>query len=426
MDALTKLLDNGEFEERAAPLLAHAYAQGKTAALLLVDLDNVRLLNESYGQRAGDQMLVTVGTRIRSALDPASLVARRGDEFRVLLHDVVGDDALAVTARELLAVIEAPVAVFGVDLSVTASIGIAVQPRDGTNVDALLQAADLACGAAKRHGKRAVAFYGPEHAREVELRRRLVRAFGPARDTRDFQLFYDLRVSLSDGKLVGARCVPRWRDPELGVVEPEEFLPVAAAAGLRGELGNWVLREACRARRTWRERELDMPPLSVVVASSEVEQPGFVDAMMATLSAFGVAPREIEIELDIGPPFASTDIGRDNLLRLRGQGVGVAVDRFGSGYSSLSHLREWPIQRLVIDRVFMINSMKDGRTMTIVRAMIRMAQSLGIEATAAGVQTEAQMAWMDNLGCSHAHGDLFAPPMSAENFAKCFDDGASG
>jgi diguanylate cyclase (GGDEF)-like protein/PAS domain S-box-containing protein len=423
MDPLTQLVNRPTFDERAGRLLADAYAQGKLAALLFLDLDNFRLLNNGYGHRVGDQMLSTVAARMRAVIGEPHLLGRRGgDELVALLVDIPRVEVAVDTAKALIAAIGEPARVLGMEVSVTPSVGIGIFPQDGVDLDSLLNAADAAMYQAKESGRRTYAFYTPAVARKSEMRLRLEQRLRKTVETRDFKLFYQPLVSLFDGKMIGAECLIRWKDAELGEIRPEEFVKVAEESGLIVELGDWVLREACRARQVWHSLGLDVPPLAINMAGAQLDQLSCVDRLLDTLAEFGVAPSEIEIEVTETGLFQATEIGRENLVRLRNAGVKLALDDFGVGYSSLSHLRELPIHRLKIDRTFTVECMRDARTLTIVKAVIEMARSLGISVTAEGIETQAQQTWMQHLGCDSAQGFLFARPMPAEEFLKIFID----
>jgi diguanylate cyclase (GGDEF)-like protein len=417
------LLESSVFGQRASAALSAAYARGSVAALLFVDLDNFRLLRNGYGHRVAEQLLLTVAERTRSVIgEPHFLCRLGGDELVALLVDIPRPDVALETAKALIVAICEPARVLGVEVSVTPSVGIAIFPQDGVDLDSLLNAAYAAMYHAKESGGCTYALYTPAVARKIEIRLRLEQRLRQGGETRDFHLLYQPLVSLLDGKMIGAECLVRWTDAELGEIPPDEFVKVAEESGLIVELGDWVLREACRSRQVWRGLGLEVPPISINMAGAQLEQLSCVDRLLETLAEFGVAPSEIEIELTETGLFQSTDIGRENLVRLRNAGIRLALDNFGIGYSSLSHLRELPINSLKIDRRFTVECVRDARTLTIVKAVIEMARSLGIAVTAEGIENQAQQTWMQHLGCDAAQGFLFARPMPAEDFLKLFID----
>ena len=423
VDELTQLANRQTFDERAGRILANAYAGEKRCALLFIDLDNFRLLNNGYGHRVGDQMLSIVASRIRSAIGEPHLVGRRGgDELVALLVDIPHGEYAVEVVKELIRSISEPARVLGMEVSVTPSVGISFFPKDGIELDSLLNAADAAMYQAKESGRQTYAFYTPTVARRADLRLRLEQRLRKAVEARDFKLVYQPLISLNDGKLVGAEALIRWRDAELGDISPAEFIPIAEESGLIVDLGEWVLHEACRARRDWSIRGLDIPPLSINMAGVQLRQLGCVEGLLNILNEHDVPPGDIEVEVTETGLLDTSAVSRENLVRMRNAGVRIALDDFGVGFSSLAHLRDLPIHRLKIDRSFTVECMRDARTLTIVKAVIDMARSLGINITAEGIETQAQQTWMQHLGCDSAQGYLFARPMNVDDFVQMFID----
>jgi diguanylate cyclase (GGDEF)-like protein len=423
VDSLTQLANRQTFDERAAGLLARAYSEGKRCALLFIDLDNFRLLNNGYGHRVGDEMLSVVATRLRGIIAEPDLIGRRGgDELVALLVDIPGADRAVEVAQALIKSISEPARVLGMEVAVTPSVGISFFPQDGVELDSLLNAADAAMYQAKESGRRTYAFYTPTVARRVDLRLRLEQRLRKAVESRDFRLHYQPLVSLADGKMVGAEALIRWRDAELGDISPAEFVPIAEESGLIVGLGDWVIREACRHRQEWRALGIDVPPVSLNMAGVQLRQLGCVDDLLEVLGEYGVSAAEIEIEVTETGLLDTSAVSRENLVRMRNAGIRIALDDFGVGFSSLAHLRDLPIHRLKIDRSFTVECMRDARTLTIVKAVVEMARSLGITVTAEGIETQAQQTWMQHLGCDSAQGYLFARPMTADEYLKLFID----
>jgi len=422
-DALTRLPNRHAFDERAQRLLANAYAESRICAMLYIDLDDFRLLNNGYGHRIGDQVLAVVADRMRAVVREPNLLGRRGgDELVALLVDVPRQEIAVETSRQLIDAISQPARVFGMDITVTASIGIAFFPHDGVDLDSLLNAADAAMYQAKEEGRHTHAFFTAAVERRVNLRLRLEQRLRRAFEARDFRLVYQPLVSMADGRMVGAEALLRWKDMELGEISPAEFIPIAEESGLIVGVGDWVLREACRQIQLWRQIGLDVPPIAINMSGKQLQQIGCVEGVLAALQQSGIAPGDIEIEVTETGLLDTSAISRENLVRLRNAGVKIALDDFGVGFSSLSHLRDLPISRLKIDRSFTVDCMREARTLTIVKAVIEMARSLGLSVTAEGIETQAQQTWMQHLGCESAQGFLFARPMSAEDFVNEFAD----
>ena len=423
VDPLTQLANRQAFDERAQRVLNAALTDGRHCALLFVDLDNFRLLNNGYGHRVGDRVLAMVANRMRAVVAEPNLLGRRGgDELVVLLTDVPRPELAVETAQQLIKSISEPERVLGMEVSVTPSVGIAFFPADGADLDSLLSAADAAMYQAKDAGRKTYAFYTPAVARRVDLRLRLEQRLRKALESRDFRLYYQPLVSLADGKMVGAEALIRWKDAELGDISPREFIPIAEESGLIIGLGNWVIREACRARGVWRGLGLDLPPIAINFSSVQLRQIGCVESVLDVLAEHEVQPGDIDIEVTETALLDISSVARENLIRLRNAGVKIALDDFGVGYSSLSHLRDLPISRLKIDRSFTVECMRDARTLTIVKAVIEMARSLGIAVTAEGIETQAQQTWMQHLGCDSAQGYLFSRPIPADDFLRLFLD----
>ena len=418
-DALTRLANRHAFDAQARAELALAQQQGRRCALLFIDLDNFRLLNNGYGHRAGDEVLRAVAERLHQHVPAPRLLGRRGgDELVALLGEASSTEAVLELTRRLVKQISAPMRVLGLELMVTPSIGIGFFPDDGADLEALVNAADAAMYEAKQNGRATYGLYTPAVARRVDLRLRLEQRLRKAVESRDFGLYFQPTVSLADGRIVGAEVLVRWTDADVGEVSPAEFIPIAEESGLVAALGDWVLREACRAHQASRERRLTMPPLAVNVAGVHLRQPGYVDTLLETLAEHGVPAGELEIEVtETGLLDTSTTV-RENLARLRRAGVRLALDDFGVGFSSLAHLRDLPIHRLKIDRSFTVECMRDARTLTIVKAVVEMARSLGIKVTAEGVETQEQQNWMTQLGCDSAQGYLFSRPLTRDEFLR--------
>jgi len=421
IDSLTQLANRHAFDQRARAELAQAHAQGRRCALLFIDLDNFRLLNNGYGHRAGDEVLRTVAERLRKEIPEPRLLGRRGgDELVALIGNSEQAEATVELARRLIGAISAPMRVLGLDLVVTPSIGIGFFPQDGVDLEALVNAADAAMYEAKENGRATYALYTPAVARRVDLRLRLEQRLRKAIESREFGLYFQPTVSLVDGQIVSAEVLVRWTDAEVGEISPAEFIPIAEESGLVVGLGDWVLREACKARQSWRAMGLQVPPLSVNIAGVHLRQPGYVETLLATLDEHGVQPGEVEIEVTETGLLDTSVTVRENLARLRDAGVRLALDDFGVGFSSLAHLRDLPIHRLKIDRSFTVECMRDARTLTIVKAVIEMARALGIKITAEGVETQAQQDWMRQLGCDSAQGYLFSRPLTPAEFRHIY------
>jgi len=422
-DALTGLLNRQAFDAGAGRLLADAYAQGRQCALLCIGLDRFHLVNSIYGHRVGDLVLEAIAGRMRDLIGAPHLLGRRGgDEIVALLVDIDDPGRVVEMAANVTAAVAPALHLGGNSVAVRASVGVGIFPNDGGDFDALLNAADAALYLAKRSGGGTQALYTPELARRTDLRLRLEQRLRKAYESREFRLFYQPLVALPGGELVGAEALLRWKDAELGDIDPGEFIPIAEESGLIEGVGDWVLREACRQRQMWRQVGLDLPPVAINISGAQLKSAGFVDVLLSTLDEFEVSAEELEIELTETGLLESWTVARDSLARLRSAGIKAALDDFGVGYSSLAHLRDLPMHRLKIDRSFTVDCMRDARTLTIVKSVIEMAHNLGLTVTAEGIETAEQQAWMHHLGCDSAQGYYFARPMPAEEFLQRFLD----
>jgi diguanylate cyclase (GGDEF)-like protein len=423
IDGLTNLPNRQHFDETAQRALELAMNEGRQCALLHVNLDNFRVLNNSYGHLLGDRVLVAVASRMRETVPEDSILGRRsGDEVVVLLTDASEAEASVKVAAQLIKAISMPIWLDDLAITVTPSIGISLFPQDAQELLSLLNAADAAMCHAKESGRKTYAFYTPAVARRVDLRVRLEQRLRKAVETRDFTVHFQPVVSLGDGKMIGAEALVRWEDDELGEISPSEFIPIAEESGLIVGLGHYVLREACRARRDWRGLGLDLPPISINFSAVQLRQVDCVEWFCGVLAEFDVPPGDIEIEISETGLIDMSSIARENLIRLRNAGVRIALDDFGVGHSSLSNLRDLPIHRLKIDRTFTLGCLRDARTLTIVKSVIEMAQSLGITVTAEGIETQTQLTWMQRIGCDCGQGFLFSRPLTADDFLRLVVD----
>jgi diguanylate cyclase (GGDEF)-like protein/PAS domain S-box-containing protein len=423
-DALTGLPNRNAFIEQAEALVGHARAAGTAMALLFIDLDHFKRVNDSLGHLAGDALLKTVARRITGALRGGDLVARfGGDEFVALLAGNPPAAAVQEVAETLLAIVAAPIEMEGASISVTPSIGVALFPRDGDSSEDLIKHADTAMYHAKSRGRAGSRFFEPAMAEEalaaLEMESRLARAI----EAQEFVLHYQPQISLADGKLVGFEALIRWQHPENGLVAPDAFIPVAESRRLMLPIGHWVLREALREARRWRDDGLASVPVAVNLSTMQFGASGFVESIERALADTGCDGAMLELELTERMLMEDLAEVRDSLMRLKALGVCIAVDDFGTGYTSLGHLKSLPIDRLKIDRSFVKDLPGDTGSAAIAHAIIQMARSLGLRTLAEGVENEAQYAWLRAQGCDELQGHWLAPPMSAAKLRSWLQGG---
>ncbi|CAM3685092.1 putative bifunctional diguanylate cyclase/phosphodiesterase [Roseateles saccharophilus] len=420
-DALTGLLNRAAFMDRMALLMRHAERKGETLALLFIDLDNFKRVNDSLGHLEGDQVLTTVSERLVSALRASDLVGRfGGDEFVVLLTDLNSRADIKVVLDALLSVVEVPVKADGRALSVTPSIGVAVYPDDGRQADELIQHADTAMYRAKARGRATYQFFESVLAEtayadlvlEAELAQGLTR--------NEFELFFQPQVEATTGQLSGAEALLRWRHPQRGLLGPDAFIFVAERHRLMLALGEWVLREAAATARRWREQKLTHGhgPMRIAVNLSRMQfhLDGFADTVRRVLDDSGAQGQWLELELTERMLMDHIEHAPATLAQLRALGLTVSVDDFGTGYTSLAHLTELPLDKLKIDQSFVARLPDDVGAQAITRAIVQMAVGLGLTVTAEGVRSAAQWQLLAGWGCQQFQGELVGAPMSAPDF----------
>ncbi|MFN7174316.1 MAG: putative bifunctional diguanylate cyclase/phosphodiesterase [Thermaurantiacus tibetensis] len=381
-------------------------------ALLFVDLDRFKAINDSLGHSAGDQLLVEVAGRLRAVVGAAGQVGRLGgDEFAIVLRAA---DAAAATelGEQVIAELSRPFALGGTDARIGASVGLALGPEDGTSVEALMRAADLALYDVKGKGRGTVRRYDREMHARAEARRALELDLRSALEQGQIALVYQPIVDALDERVVGFEALMRWRHPVHGEISPSVFIPIAEDIGIIGQLGLFAIDEALRTAARW-PRHIK---ISVNLSSLQFDQPGLVEDIAAALRRHGVEPRRLELELTESVFLDQRDSTVRTLARLRELGVGFALDDFGTGYSSLGYLQKVEFNRIKIDQSFVRASVQDGNESTaIIQAIIALADRLGMETTAEGTETRAEFEAMRRLGCAQVQGFYFGRPMSAED-----------
>ena len=416
-DALTGQPNRRRLAECLDAAITTVRREGGSVALLVVDLDRFRHINESLGHDVGDHVLRDMGQRIQGCLRDGDTLARLGaDQFALLLSPADGPAAEAA-ARRVLKVVSQPCEVADATFTLTCSIGIALCPSHGTGLDDLTRHAESAMRAVKLGGR---ASYRLHQARAEGDRRshmRLDHAMRQALVSQRFRLHYQPQVALDDGRLVGAEALLRWRDPELGDVPPARFIPVAEDSGFIVAIGDWVLSQAVRQAALWHQRGQSVP-VAVNVSALQFQQPQFVDRVANVLAVSGLPAQLLELELTESILVNDADEALRRLQALSALGVRLSIDDFGTGYSSLAYLKRFPIDKLKIDRSFVTGLPGDGRDAGIVRAILQMASALGMKVIAEGVETEAQRAFLQDAGCNSFQGFLFAPALDALSFEQ--------
>jgi diguanylate cyclase (GGDEF)-like protein/PAS domain S-box-containing protein len=414
-DSLTGLANQALFRDRVEHALDRIARSGGHLAVVFLDLDNFKTVNDSLGHTAGDELLVEVTSRLVSCVRPGDTAARLGgDEFALLLEDMRDEREALAVAERTIASLRQPFTLAGKEVFAGASLGVAFDAV-GTGCDQLLRNADLAMYTAKSLGKGRFEVFAPEMHTvavdrlevEAELRRALERG--------ELRVHYQPIVALDSGAMVGVEALARWQHPERGLLPPSVFIQLAEDCGLIEELGRWILGEACAQTRRWQVEHPRTEPLtvSVNVSPRQLRDPRIVDDVARALRATALAPACLTLEITEGAMMQDTDVALVHLTALKALGVRLAVDDFGTGYSSLSYLQRFPIDVLKIDRSFVLGIDRGPEDSALARAIVRLAQTLRLVAVAEGVENEAQAALLRQLGCQLAQGYLFARPAPA-------------
>jgi diguanylate cyclase (GGDEF)-like protein len=424
-DTLTGLANRTYFTERLEESLSHAKRYGHTGALMFIDLDRFKIVNDSLGHNAGDMLLRVVAERIRGCLRNTDLLFRiGGDEFTVILPELAAPQDAAHLARRIIAAVSAPAALYEHEVKVGATIGIAVYPGDGDDADLLVKNADAAMYNAKQAGRGTHAFYRAamnEHAlARLGLEADLHKAF---RDG-EFALYYQPRLDAATRKVVAVEALLRWNSPTRGLVGPNDFISVLEEAGMMQIVGEWVLRTACTQQHRWVTEGLAPLRISVNVSARQFQNPNFALTVGRVLKDTGASPGCIELELTESLLVTQPQQALASLKALKALGVRTSIDDFGIGYSSLSYLRHFAVDCLKIDRSFVREVSTNPRDRAVATAIIRLAEALGISVVAEGVETTAQAAFFTDVKCDELQGFLFCKPQPAEQM-KAFLSAAS-
>ncbi|QPF91693.1 EAL domain-containing protein [Bradyrhizobium commune] len=418
-DALTDLPNRALFREQIERELTKV-AGGEQFALLYIDVDEFKGINDSLGHHVGDELLKAIADRIRGCLKPGDLIARLGgDEFAVIQTGVESSaDVLAFVTR-IHEAIRRPYHCLGHQLSTDASIGIALAPQDGTDLDQLVKNADLAMYGAKAEGRRTYRFFVPEMDASAKARLTLEQDLRQALVDGGFEIHYQPLVNLRSGDVSGCEALLRWRHPERGMVSPAEFIPIAEDTGLINELGDWVLRTACNEAATWPAHVR----LAVNVSPVQLKCDTLALKIAGALAASGLEPSRLELEITEAVLIRDDEAALSILHQLRAIGVRIALDDFGTGYSSLSYLKRFPFDKIKIDRCFVADIADAGGAPVIVQAVVNIASASNMTTVAEGVETEAQREMLRTLGCTEMQGYLFSKPKPAAEVRKLFGPG---
>jgi diguanylate cyclase (GGDEF)-like protein len=423
-DFLTGLPNRMLLNDRVGQAIALAARHVKKVAVLFLDLDGFKHINDSLGHQVGDKLLQSIAKRLVDCIRGSDSVSRQGgDEFVVLLLELEHAEDAAVTARRMLQAVAQPHSIGQHDLHVTASIGVSVYPDDGLDADTLIKNADTAMYQAKENGRRSFQFFKPAmNVRAVE-RQFIEEGLRGALERQEFALHYQPKVNLTTGAITGAEALIRWTHPARGSISPADFIPVAEDCGLILPIGAWVLREACAQARIWMDAGLPVASMAVNVSAMEFRAENFLENLFAVLAETGLDPKSLELELTESVLMKHAASAAAILQTLRESGIRVTVDDFGTGYSSLSYLRKFPVDALKIDQSFIRQISSAGNDTVIVKAVIGMGRSLKLRVIAEGVEKLEELAFLRAYRCDEAQGYYFSRPVPPQQFAMLLRSG---
>ena len=418
-DTLTGLPNRALFRELTSAAAASATRDGGRLALLFIDIDRFKSVNDTLGHAAGDAMLVTLAARLRGAVRASDVVCRHsGDEFTVLLHEASQWDEVAATADRLLKEVERPARIGSQDIGVAASIGVALFPDDASDPETLVSHADTAMYAAKNLGGARYSFFRAEFNAQLRASQRLEQELRNALARDEFVLHYQPQVDAGTGELLGCEALIRWMHPQRGMVPPLQFIGAAEQCGLISDVGAWTIRAACAQIARWNAAGVDFGTVAVNVSALEFRSHRLLDTLTLAMAEFGVRPHELEIELTESVLMTDTDSTKRIVEGLHELGLPLAVDDFGTGYSSLAYLKHLRPSKIKIDRSFVRDLPDDEDDRVLVQAIVQLASALGIRVVAEGVETEEQREFLHRIGCGVLQGYLISRPQPAQGFER--------
>jgi diguanylate cyclase (GGDEF)-like protein len=418
-DALTGLPNRVLLDDRLTQAMARADRDGRPFALMVCDLDRFKLVNDSLGHSAGDELLQEVSRRLSGLIRTTDTVARiGGDEFVILVTSIHRTDDVRGLAMRAVEVLQAPVRIAQVDVHTSPSIGIAFYPHDGKSIEALIAHADAAMYCAKQRGRGSVQCFEGAMGAGIDNRVQLESDLHQAVALKQFELYYQPKVQTDSGVVRSAEALIRWVHPQRGIIAPDAFIPLAEDCGLIGAIGEWVVKEACRQARSWCDAGLGPMRVSVNLSPSQFRGSGLIHSIRRALEDAGLEPQYLEVELTESAVMSDPEESIAILEQLSAMGVLVSVDDFGTGYSSMSYLRRLPIDKLKIDRVFINEIVSRPEDASIVRAIVSLAHSLRLKVVAEGVETPAQLDFLKAVGCDEYQGYHFSRALPSREFER--------
>ena len=426
-DALTDLPNRALLVERVEQAIRHANRTSNRVALVMLDLDRFKHINESYGHTVGDKLIADVANNLRHVVRDDDTLARvGGDEFVLLFEDIEDIAKLGFMTERIQRALAAPIELPDQIVNMTASMGICVYPEDGANASELIRNADAAMFHAKAQGRNTYQFYTEEMTRKAFEVLLLENDLRQAIEREELVLYYQPQINMKRGEVIGAEALIRWNHKVLGTVSPARFIPIAEESGLIVEIGDWVLEEGCRRMSRWQQSGLNVNHLALNVASLQLSRGGLVTRLGALLSQYSLESKQIELEVTEGFVMDRSERSISQLRALRELGVTIAIDDFGTGYSSLSYLKDLPMNKLKIDQSFVRGLPNDKADMALTKTIVELGTGLDMEVIAEGVETEEQAAFLIAEGCHNAQGYLYGKPMPAVEFEAFWKASVNG
>ncbi len=411
-DTLTGLPNRSMLMERLRVALLHAEREGHMVAVLFIDLDRFKIINDTLGHSVGDGLLQTVAERLKRAVRASDTVSRLGgDEFIVMLYKIRAVQDAERVAEHILGMLAPTARVEGHELAITPSIGIAVYPDNGIDADELIRNADVAMYHAKSQGRNNYQLFEPSLSETAVESLSLEHALRCAADRDEFTLYYQPQIEVATRKLVGVEALIRWNSEEFGMVPPGKFIRIAEECGLILQMGDWVLRESCRQRAEWNAAGIGSFPIAVNVSALQFRQPEFVRRVEEAMQLYGITAQQIELELTESIVMHESGVTAAALEKLKDMGISLAIDDFGTGYSSLGYLKHLPIQKLKVDGSFIRGIETDKADRAIVEAIVSLGRALNLTLVAEGVEQRSTIALLGKLGCHVAQGYFYCRPL---------------
>jgi diguanylate cyclase (GGDEF)-like protein len=420
-DTLTGLPNRMLFIDRIDQAISRAQRENGQFALLFLDIDHFKVINDSMGHAAGDQLLNIVSQRLKDVLRKTDTVARLGgDEFTIIIEELGEAELVISVAKNILETLDKPIEINEKEVHIGGSIGIAMYPQDGENFGTLLKNADTAMYKAKDQGRQTFQFYAHEMSLKAMQRLDLENQIRSALKNQEFIVYYQPKVNLVSGQCQGMEALVRWQHPQRGLIAPSEFIPLAEETGLIIQLDEWVVRTACLQFKAWKANDFPVNNLSVNISARHFKEGGLLTHCKKIIQETEITPRHIEIELTESALVDNYQSAKKILNEIHEMGVRIALDDFGTGYASMSYLKEFPFDTVKLDRSFVQGIPDDRESTAIVKAMIELAKALNLNIVAEGIETDQQKYFLTDHGCSFGQGYLWSKPVSAEEFEKKF------